>query len=57
LTIDWVGGQRNAPAVLPAGQTRYPLHRRQGGSQGRAGRVRKISPLPRFDLRTVYSVA
>jgi hypothetical protein len=26
--LDWVGGQRHAPAALPPGKTRYPLHRR-----------------------------
>jgi hypothetical protein len=33
----------------------YPLerHRRLGGPQGRSGRVRKISPPPGFDPRTV----
>jgi hypothetical protein len=38
-----VGVQRHAPAVLPTGKTRYTLYRRLGGSQGRSGRVRKIS--------------
>jgi hypothetical protein len=33
-----VGGQRNAPATLPPGNTRYPLNRRLGGPQGRSGR-------------------
>ena len=28
---------------LPPGKTRYPLHRRLGGPQGRSGRMRKIS--------------
>ena len=37
--------------------TRYPLHRRLGGPQGRSGRVRKISPAPGFDSRTVQPVA
>ena len=41
-----VGGQHHAPAALPKGKTRYPLHRRLGGPQGRSGRVRKISPPP-----------
>jgi hypothetical protein len=51
------GGQRHvAPALLP-GKTRYPLHRRLGGPQGWSGRVRKISPSPGFDLRTVQPVA
>ena len=39
-----VGGQRHAPADLSPGKTRYPLHRKPGGPQGRSGRVRKISP-------------
>ena len=52
-----VGGQRNAPAALPPGKTRYPLYRRLGGSQGRSGRLRKISPPPGFDPRTVQPVA
>jgi hypothetical protein len=36
--------QRQAPAALPPGKTRYPLCRRLGGPQGRSGRVRKIFP-------------
>ena len=52
----WVG-QRYAPAALPAGKTRYPFYRRLGGPQGRSGRVRKISPTPEFDPRTVQSIA
>jgi len=42
---------------LPPGKTRYPLHRRLGGRQGRSGQVRKITPPPGFDLRTVQPVA
>jgi hypothetical protein len=38
---------------LPPGETRYPLCR----PQGRSGRVRKISPPPGFDPRTVQPVA
>jgi hypothetical protein len=52
-----VGGQRFALAALPPGKTRYPLYRRLGGPQGRSGRVRKISPPPGFDSRTVRPVA
>jgi len=52
-----VGGQRHAPAALPPGMTRYPLYRRLGESQGKSGRVRKISPPPGFDPRTVQSAA
>jgi hypothetical protein len=48
-----VGGQRHVPAALPPGKTRYPLYRRLGGSQGRYEGVRKLSPLPGFDPRTV----
>jgi hypothetical protein len=46
-----------APMLYPGKETRYPLYRRLGGSQGRSGRVRKISPTPRFDPRTVQPVA
>jgi hypothetical protein len=52
-----VGGQRHGPAALPPEITRYPLYRRVGGPQGRSGRVRKISPPPAFDPRTVQPVA
>jgi hypothetical protein len=53
----WVDGQRHAPATLPQEKTRYPLYRRLGGPHGRSGRVRKISPPPGFDPRTVQSLA
>jgi hypothetical protein len=52
-----VDGQRHAPAALPPGKIRYPLHRRLGGPQGRSGRVRKILPPPGFNPRTVQPVA
>jgi hypothetical protein len=52
-----VGGERQAPASLPPGKTRYSLYRRLRGPQGRPGRVRKISPPPWFDPRTVQPVA
>ena len=52
-----VGGQRHAPAALPAGKTQYPLYRRLDGPQSRSGWVRKISPPPGFDPRTVQPVA
>jgi len=51
-----VGDQRHAPAALPTGKTRYPLYRRLGGPQDRSGRVRQMSPPPRFDPRTVQPV-
>ena len=52
-----VGGQRHALAALPPGMSRYPLYRRLGGPQGRYGQVRKISPPPELDPRTVQPVA
>jgi hypothetical protein len=55
--LDGVDGLHHAPAALPPGKTRYPLFRRLGGPQGRSGQVRKISPLPGFDPRTVQPVA
>jgi hypothetical protein len=36
---------------------RYPLYRRLGGPQQQSGQVRKISPPPGFDPRTVQLVA
>jgi hypothetical protein len=51
------GGKRHALATLTLGMTRHPLYRRLGGPQGQSGRVRKISPLPGFDPRTVQPVA
>ena len=42
---------------LTLGKTRYPSYRRLGGPQGRSGQVRKISPPPGFDPRTVQPVA
>ena len=52
-----VGGQHHAQAALNPGKTLYPLHRRLGEPQGRSGRVRKVSPPPGFDPRTVQLVA
>jgi hypothetical protein len=52
-----VSDQRHAPAALPQGKNRYPLYRSLGGSQGRSGRVRKISSAPELDPRTVQTLA
>ena len=52
-----VGGLHHAPAALPPGKSRYPLYRRLVGSQGRSGRVRKISLPPAFDPRTILPLA
>jgi hypothetical protein len=51
-----MSGQHHAEAALPPGKTWYPLNRRLGGPHGRSGRVRKISPPPGFDPRTVQPV-
>ena len=51
------GDQRNAPAALPPGKTRYPLYRRLDGPRGRSGQVRKKSSPPRFDPHIVQPVA
>jgi hypothetical protein len=55
--LDGVGAQRHVPAALPPGNTRYPLHRRLDGSQGRSGWARKISPPPGFDPPNVQPKA
>jgi len=52
-----VGDQRHVPVAFPSAITRYPLYMRLSGPQGRSGRVRKISPLPGFDPRTLQAVA
>ena len=54
--LDEVGSQRHAPTALSPGKIRYPLYKKLGGPQGRSGQVRKISPPPRFDPRTVQPV-
>ena len=60
MTTALEGGEGSASRPgrsLPPGKTRYPLYRRLGGPQGRSGQVRKISPPPGFDSRTVQPVA
>jgi len=53
-----MGGQRHTPATLPSGKTPPPpLYKMLGGPQGRSERMRKISPTPVFDPRTVQPVA
>jgi len=42
--------------ILPPGKTRYPLYRRLGGPRCWSGQVRKISPPPGFNTRTVQPV-
>ena len=43
--------------LIPGKQTRHPLYTRLGGLQGRSGLVRKLTPPPVFDPRTVQAVA
>ena len=60
LTTALEGGEGSASRPgrsLPPGKTWYSLHRRLGGTKGRSGQVRKISPPPGFDPRTVQHVA
>jgi hypothetical protein len=56
--LDKGDGQSHARATLPLRET-PGTHFTEGwvGPQGRSGRVRKISPLPGFDPRTVQPVA
>jgi hypothetical protein len=51
-----VGDQRHAPATLLPGKNWCPLYRRLSVLQGRSGLVRKISPPPGFNPRTVQPV-
>jgi len=42
--------------IIARKEKRYPFYRRVGGPHSRSGRVRKISPPPRYDPRTVQLV-
>jgi hypothetical protein len=52
-----VGGQRHAPAALPPEKARYQLYSWLVEPESRSGRVRKVSPPPGFDPRTVQPAA
>jgi len=53
----WVGGQRHDLVALPPGK-RADTHRTGDcWPQNRFGQVRKISPLPGFDPRTVQQMS
>jgi len=56
-SLTLVGGQRHVSAALPLGVPRYPLYRRLGEPQNRSRSVRKFSPPPVYDPRTVQAVA
>jgi len=49
-------GQRHAPALTPR-MTRYRPYRRLGGPRNRFGPVRKLSPSPEFNPRTIKLIA
>ena len=51
-----VDDQRNAPAALPPGMTRYPLYRSLAEPQGTSGQMWKISTPKGSDPWTVQSV-
>jgi hypothetical protein len=56
--VDGVGWLTPRTGCFTTGkETRYAWYRRLGGLQGRSGRVRKISPTPGFDPRTVQPLA
>ena len=55
--LDGGGSSAPRPGRFTSGKTLYPLYRRLGRPQGQFGRVRKISPRPGFDPRTVQPVA
>ena len=56
LALDKGGWSGLRPGRFTPGKTWYPLYRRLGGPQGQSGPVRKISPPPGFDPRTVQPV-
>jgi len=51
--LDGVGSQCHTLAILPPGMTPYPLYRRLYRPKDQSGRVRKISPAPGVDPRTI----
>jgi hypothetical protein len=55
-----MASQHHALAALPRKETRYPPHRRQGGSRGRSARVWSRLDLfhpPELESQTVQPVA
>jgi hypothetical protein len=57
LVLDGGGWSTPRPGRFTHGEkTRYPLSRRLGRPQDRSGKVRKISPPPGFEPRTVLPV-
>ena len=56
LALDGGGWSGPRPSHFTPEKTWYPLYRRLGLHQGQSGQVRKISPPPGFDPRTVQPV-
>jgi hypothetical protein len=57
LALDEGGWSTTRPGrFTPGKETRCSLYRRLNGPQGRSGQLRKISPPPGFDPRTVQRV-
>jgi hypothetical protein len=54
--LDGGGWSTPRPGRFTPGKTPYPLYRRLGETQSRSAQVRKISPPPGFNLRTVQPV-
>jgi len=54
--LDELGGKRHGLTALPPEKYRFPLHKELSCSQGRSGRMSKITPQAAFDLRTVLPV-
>jgi len=54
--MGWGGGQPHAPATPTPGKEPVPTVQEAGWPQGRSGQVRKITPPPGFDPRTVQLV-
>ena len=50
--LDRVGGQRHSRTLYLREKPRYPLYSRLGGPHGWSGRVRNISPPPRYYRQT-----
>jgi hypothetical protein len=56
--LDWGGWTTlHIGCCTPGKEIRYTFYRRLGGPQGQSGQVRKISPPPGFDPRTIQPVA
>ena len=54
----WGEGSASRPGrSLPPGTTQYSLYRKLGGPQGCSWQVRKLSPPPVFDPRTIRPLA